>query len=130
MITQSLQANTGHMDTKEQIRNVVVTNIALIQTQAIVVTFLASGAAMLLAWVPQGKVDLSHAALLCASSLTTASLASLILASIMILVVLASRKYAVNPDNVATPIAASLGECWGSGSGLVHRWEGFVRHAC
>ncbi|CAD5226874.1 unnamed protein product [Bursaphelenchus xylophilus] len=106
----STQANVGAMETKEQIMTVVITNLALIQTQAIVVTFLASGAAMLLAWVPRGEIDMSHAALLCASSLTTASLASLILAGIMIVVVLLSRRYNINPDNVATPIAASLGD--------------------
>lgn len=100
------------MDTKDQIKAVVISNIALIQTQAIVVTFLASGAAMLLAWVPRGQLDLSHAALLCASSLTTASLASLILAGIMIVVILTSRKFNINPDNVATPIAASLGKLY------------------
>ncbi|KAI6175958.1 Solute carrier family 41 member 1 [Aphelenchoides bicaudatus] len=106
----STQANTGKMDTTEQILSVAVTNIALIQTQAIVVTFLACGSAVLLAWVPRGNLDFGHAALLCASSLTTASLASFILGGIMILVVLVSRRYYVNPDNVATPIAASLGD--------------------
>jgi solute carrier family 41 len=98
------------METYDQIISVAITNIALIQTQAIVVTFLATGSAILLAWIPKGQLDLGHAALLCASGLTTASLASFILGGIMILVVLISRRYYVNPDNVATPIAASLGD--------------------
>ena len=98
------------MDTKEQIVTVVISNVALIQVQAIVVTFLASAFAMILAWVPKGQVDWGHAALLCASSLTTASLASLLLSGIMIIVVLLSRRFNVNPDNIATPIAASLGD--------------------
>uniref|UniRef100_A0AC34F140 SLC41A/MgtE integral membrane domain-containing protein n=1 Tax=Panagrolaimus sp. ES5 TaxID=591445 RepID=A0AC34F140_9BILA len=106
----STQANTGKMDTKEQIVTVVFSNIALIQVQAIIVTFLASAFAMVLAWVPKGEVDWGHASLLCASSLTTASLASFILSGIMIIVVLLSRRYQVNPDNIATPIAASLGD--------------------
>lgn len=105
----STQANTGRMDTKEQVVTVVVSNIALIQVQAIVVTFLASGFAMILAWVPRGEVDWGHAALLCASSLTTASLASFVLSGVMIIVVILSRKFDINPDNIATPIAASLG---------------------
>lgn len=42
------------MDTKEQIITVVISNIALIQVQAIVVTLLASAFAMILAWVPKG----------------------------------------------------------------------------
>jgi solute carrier family 41 len=106
----STQANTGKMDTKEQIITVVISNVALIQVQAIVVTFLASAFAMVLAWVPKGQIDWGHAALLCASSLTTAALASFILSGIMIIVVLTSRRYNVNPDNIATPIAASLGD--------------------
>lgn len=48
--------------------------------------------------------------MLCASSLTTASLASLVLGIIMVLVVVFSRAVNVNPDNVSTPIAASLGD--------------------
>jgi len=106
----STQANMGRMDSKEQMVTVVVSNVALIQVQAIVVTFLASGFAMILAWIPRGEIDWGHAALLCASSLTTASLASFILSGIMIIVILLSRKYDVNPDNIATPIAASLGD--------------------
>ncbi|KAH7695995.1 divalent cation transporter [Aphelenchoides avenae] len=98
------------METREQIWTVVVTNVALIQTQAIVVTFAASIAAMVLAWVPRGQVDMSHFALLCASSLTTASLASFFLSGLMIIVIVLARRYNVNPDNIATPIAASLGD--------------------
>jgi len=40
----------------------------------------------------------------------TASLASLALGIIMIIVILLARRFKVNPDNVATPIAASLGD--------------------
>ena len=41
--------------------------------------FLAALAAMLLAWIPEGKFDIHHAFLLCASSVLTAALASFIL---------------------------------------------------
>ncbi|KAE9553250.1 hypothetical protein FO519_003508, partial [Halicephalobus sp. NKZ332] len=86
----STQANMGRMDSKEQIITVVVSNVALIQVQAIVVTFLASGFAMVLAWIPKGEIDWGHASLLCASSLTTASLASFILSDLTTLAILAS----------------------------------------
>lgn len=46
--------------------------------------------------------------------MTTAALASLVLGLIMVGVILASRKYHINPDNVATPIAASLGDLVGA----------------
>merc|ERR1719336_925615 len=61
-------------------------------------------------WAPVGKLDYDHGLLLCAAAVVTASLASFILGIIMIIVILLSRKFNVNPDNVATPIAASLGD--------------------
>ena len=61
-------------------------------------------------WILDGEFNIHHATLLCASSLVTATLASLVLGSVMVAVVLSSRKFNINPDNVATPIAASLGD--------------------
>uniref|UniRef100_A0A3Q3CK67 Solute carrier family 41 member n=1 Tax=Haplochromis burtoni TaxID=8153 RepID=A0A3Q3CK67_HAPBU len=78
--------------------------------QATVVGFLASIAAVIFGWIPEGHFKLGHAVLLCASSVATAFIASLLLGLIMIGVIVASRKVGINPDNVATPIAASLGD--------------------
>uniref|UniRef100_A0A1B6DPD5 SLC41A/MgtE integral membrane domain-containing protein n=1 Tax=Clastoptera arizonana TaxID=38151 RepID=A0A1B6DPD5_9HEMI len=47
---------------------------------------------------------------MCASSLVTASFASLILGLITSFVIVISRMTNINPDNVATPIAGSLGD--------------------
>merc|ERR1719430_391853 len=47
---------------------------------------------------------------MCASSVVTASLASFILGIVMVIVIAMSRRFSVNPDNVATPIAAALGD--------------------
>ena len=44
------------------------------------------------------------------SSMSAASLASAVLGSIMVVIVIVSRPLNINPDNVATPIAASLGD--------------------
>lgn len=46
------------MDTKKQIKAIVIANIALIQAQAIVVTLLASAAAISFSWIPRGNVIL------------------------------------------------------------------------
>lgn len=46
------------MDTRQQIKSVVLSNIALIQTQAIIVTFFASAVAIILSWIPHGRVNL------------------------------------------------------------------------
>lgn len=106
----STQANLGHMDTSKEQWSMIAGNLALTQVQAIVVGFLASLAAMMFGWIPAGKFSLPHAFLLCTSSVLTASFASLVLGTIMIMVVVFSRKCNINPDNVATPIAASLGD--------------------
>ncbi|KAF6032304.1 SLC41A1 [Bugula neritina] len=85
-------------------------NLVLVQAQALVVGFLAAIFAMVMGWIPQGKWNVQHGLLLCASSMLTASLASLVLGVLMICVVLCSKKLGINPDNVATPVAASLGD--------------------
>ena len=106
----STHANLGNMDSKEDCWSLVVSNLALIQCQAIVVALLASLFAMGMDWAKEGVFDLDHALLLCASSLVTASLASFVLGLVMVFVILFSRRCHINPDNVATPIAASLGD--------------------
>merc|ERR1711962_289800 len=62
-------------------------------------------------WIPKGEGHhYEHALLLCASSIVTASLASFTLALVMVIVIVGGRKLRCNPDNIATPIAASLGD--------------------
>ncbi|XP_071438881.1 solute carrier family 41 member 1-like isoform X2 [Hetaerina americana] len=106
----STHANLGHMDSPKEQWSMIIGNLSLIQCQAIVVGFLASLAAMVMGWVPEGKFNLDHGLLLCASSLVTASLASFVLGLVMVAVIVCSRHCNINPDNVATPIAASLGD--------------------
>lgn len=60
--------------------------------------------------IKSNDVELDHAYLLCASSLVTVSLASLVLGLITAGVIILSRRCHINPDNIATPIAASLGD--------------------
>jgi len=49
------------------------------QVQATVVGFLASIAAVIFGWIPEGNFNMGHAVLLCASSVATAFIASLLL---------------------------------------------------
>ncbi|KAK6051345.1 hypothetical protein COOONC_11149 [Cooperia oncophora] len=44
------------------------------------------------------------------SAVATASFASLLLGLLMIGVVIMARKFKMNPDNITTPVAASLGD--------------------
>lgn len=106
----STQANLGHMDTPKQQWYMIVGNLVLIQCQAIVVGFLGSVVAIVMGAFRNGTISLDHAYLLCASSLVTASLASFVLGLITAGVIVFSRHCHINPDNVATPIAASLGD--------------------
>ncbi|CAC5381821.1 SLC41A [Mytilus coruscus] len=106
----STQAHMGNMDKAGEKWKMIGGNMALVQAQAIVVGFLASLVAMVMGWIPDGEFNLHHALLLCASSMLTAAVASFVLGAVMVIVVLLSRKFHINPDNVATPIAASLGD--------------------
>lgn len=106
----STHANLGHLDTRREQWSLISGNLALILCQATVVGFLASVAAVVFGWIPQGNFDISHALLLCASSVLTAFGASFLLGLVMVGVILFSRQFNINPDNVATPIAASLGD--------------------
>ncbi|NXM78793.1 S41A1 protein, partial [Serilophus lunatus] len=106
----STAANIGQMDTPKELWKMVTGNMTLIQVQATVVGFLASIVAVVFGWILDGHFNISHAVLLCASSVATAFIASLVLGMIMIGVIIGSRKMGINPDNVATPIAAGLGD--------------------
>nr|XP_039266189.1 solute carrier family 41 member 1-like [Styela clava] len=106
----STVAHLGHLDDPKKKWSIIGGNMILVEAQASVVAFLASLVAMVLGWIPDGKWETNHALILCAGSLLTGAIASGILGAIMILVIVLSRKCGINPDNVATPIAASLGD--------------------
>lgn len=74
------------------------------------VGFLGAVVAVVMGGIKSNDVELDHAYLLCASSLVTVSIASFVLGLITAGVIVLSRYVHINPDNVATPIAASLGD--------------------
>lgn len=54
--------------------------------------------------------DWDNALILCASSLLTANIACFVLGTLMILVIVGSHRVHIDPDNIAAPVAASLGD--------------------
>ncbi|KIH55440.1 divalent cation transporter [Ancylostoma duodenale] len=103
----STLANLGFMETNKQRWQVASSNMALIQTQAIVISSIAVIPAVLLGEKPFAVCDFFCVLL---SAVATASFASLLLGLLMIGVVIMARKFKVNPDNITTPVAASLGD--------------------
>uniref|UniRef100_A0A8C7URZ4 Solute carrier family 41 member n=1 Tax=Oncorhynchus mykiss TaxID=8022 RepID=A0A8C7URZ4_ONCMY len=106
----STAVNVGEMETAKEKWSLIIGNLALKQMQATVLGLLAALAAVVLGWVLEGNMLLNHAALLCSASVTTAFLASLLQGIIMVGVITGSKRIGINPDNVATPIAASFGD--------------------
>ncbi|XP_055413257.1 solute carrier family 41 member 3 isoform X4 [Bubalus kerabau] len=106
----STAANTGQIDDPREQYRVVSSNLALVQVQAAVVGLLAAVAALLLGLASGQRLDVVEAQVLCGSSVLTASLAACALGTLMVCIVVGARKLGVNPDNIATPIAASLGD--------------------
>ncbi|CAF3492478.1 unnamed protein product [Rotaria sordida] len=106
----STQANIGNMDEKSKFKSLFIGNIVLIQLQAIVIGFLAAIVSILISWLSQDHFNIRYALVLCSSSVLTAAVASTGLGLIMIIVVVLSHQCKINPDNIATPVAAALGD--------------------
>ncbi|XP_043282462.1 solute carrier family 41 member 1-like [Venturia canescens] len=104
------QANLGNMSAVGDIMRMIVGNLALVQIQAIVaatiVSFFATGVYAAI----EGKFVWDHALLITAASVTTATCSCFVLDIVMIIVIMLSYRYKMNPDNLATPLAASFGD--------------------
>uniref|UniRef100_A0A8C2WX29 Solute carrier family 41 member n=1 Tax=Cyclopterus lumpus TaxID=8103 RepID=A0A8C2WX29_CYCLU len=106
----STAVNAGKMEPAREKWLLIGGNLALKQLQATVLGLLASLMASLLGWMAEGKVPLHHVMLLCSTSISTAFMASLLQGIIMVGVIIGSKRMGINPDNVATPMAASFGD--------------------
>ena len=78
----STQVNLGKVNDRRQAFNAILGNIALTQTQAIVVGLLASVGAFTIKSVIDNDFDATKALVLIAGSISTASFASLILGKV------------------------------------------------
>ncbi|XP_059190271.1 solute carrier family 41 member 2 [Centropristis striata] len=106
----STAVNAGKMETAREKWMLIAGNLALKQLQATILGLLASLMATLLGWMAEGKMPLHHVMLLCSTSVSTSFVASLLQGIIMVGVIIGSKRIGLNPDNVATPMAASFGD--------------------
>lgn len=65
---------------------------------------------MSMTMAPETGFNWDNALILCASSLLTANIACFVLGTMMILIIVGSNRISIDPDNVAAPVAASLGD--------------------
>ncbi|XP_043981080.1 solute carrier family 41 member 2 isoform X2 [Gambusia affinis] len=106
----STAVNARKIDSTKEMWMLIGGNLALKQFQATVLGLLASLMVTLLGWIADGQMPFSHIVLLCSTSLSTAVLASLLQGIVVVGVIFGSKRMGINPDNVATPIAASFGD--------------------
>uniref|UniRef100_A0A671R9E8 Solute carrier family 41 member n=1 Tax=Sinocyclocheilus anshuiensis TaxID=1608454 RepID=A0A671R9E8_9TELE len=106
----STAVNVGRINSSSEKWKLIIGNLALKQVQATVLGFLAALVTSALGWILEEELIVNHVALLCCCSVVTAFTASLLQGIVMVGVIVGSKKVGVNPDNIATPIAASLGD--------------------
>nr|CAD7591128.1 unnamed protein product [Timema genevievae] len=78
--------------------------------QASVAAIIVAIFAMTVHYLIDGEEDARNALLLMASGIATATSSCFVLDFVLIAVIIVSHRYKMNPDNVATPMAASIGD--------------------
>lgn len=108
----STQANLGRMTSKSDVIHMIVGNIALVQVQATVASFIVAVFAIGVGFAMKETSEFvwSHAMLMIASSMFTATCSCFVLDFVLVAVILLSHRIHMNPDNLATPLAASIGD--------------------
>lgn len=106
----STMINLCLMKTLKQQLIVLISNVALVQVQAIVVSFVASVVTILITLLEGNIFDITRATNLTVTAISTASVASFVLTILIVLVTIVANNFGINPDNIATPFAAATGD--------------------
>ncbi|XP_018320060.1 solute carrier family 41 member 3-like [Agrilus planipennis] len=107
----STQANLGHMENKRNVVLMAIGNMAIVQVQAIAAAIFVTGYALLLTlWIYNVPLTVNAMLLVASSVCLTATLSCFILDFLIVMVVYFSFKYKINPDNICSPIIASIGD--------------------
>ncbi|XP_017139527.1 solute carrier family 41 member 2-like [Drosophila miranda] len=103
-------SNLGHLKNKGDTWKIVIGNMALVQVQAIVCALLLSTFTIAITSAVAHKLKFENFSTLTAAALITSSTACMILDSGLMVIILFSQRYSFNPDYMATPIVASIGD--------------------
>lgn len=106
----STQANLGNMTSTREILSMVVGNVSLVQVQAIVAATVVAIFAIVINIITDKTFNGDYVLLLISSAVFTATTTCFILDFVLVMVIIGSHRFKVNPDNVATPLAASIGD--------------------
>lgn len=109
----STHFHLGHVKDMADLLKLTCANISLNQCFSIIISSLAVLLSELMHFILSGKdqsFHFEHATLVMATALLTSSVTSFLLDTLMIMVVQTSALLSINPDNVASPVASSLGD--------------------
>lgn len=109
----STHFHLGHVKDMADLLQLTCANISLNQCLSIIISILAVLLSELIHFMVSSDDDpfsIENSLLVMATALLTSSVTSFLLDTMMILVVQTSAFYSINPDNVASPAASSLGD--------------------
>ncbi|KAF9436411.1 hypothetical protein BGZ76_004045 [Entomortierella beljakovae] len=107
----STAANMGLLDQRESRNAFIKGNLALLQVQGLSVGSIAGLFSFGLGVVVHPTTNnFSEISLMITSSMLCAAMSSFVLGGFMCGLVLICRKYKINPDNIACPLASSFGD--------------------
>ncbi|KAI9273735.1 hypothetical protein BY458DRAFT_508086 [Sporodiniella umbellata] len=105
-------AHMGALDHPQTRNALVLGNLALIQVQSLISGAVAGLFSVILGLLlhPDHPVSISEISLVVASAMISASVSSFVLGLFMCLLIILSRILRIDPDNIACPMASSLGD--------------------
>ncbi|KAG2236087.1 hypothetical protein INT48_006103 [Thamnidium elegans] len=108
----STSSNLGELDYGPTRRSLIVGNLALLQVQSLVSGAIAGVSSFALGLVTKPGSNNSYYEMIymTSSSMVSASFSSAILGIFMCALILICRKFDVDPDNIACPMASSIGD--------------------
>lgn len=108
----STSSNLGELDYGPTRRSLIVGNLALLQVQSLVAGAIAGVASFALGLITKPGSNSSYFEMMymTASSMVSASFSAAVLGIFMCALILLCRKFDVDPDNIACPMASSTGD--------------------